>query len=256
MNTSGWGLREDNVCRDSSDGYWPKGKKLMEFHWPMANCTVLHNQINVLSLFSPFTSLWRTFNAQTCSRWGTERRGSTWKRWQMCEKLRGSSGLLVSAFDLQDWRTASQGFSCCSIFLLRLQRECKNWRDSVMWRILHRCCICFSRSDRHFVFMLLTCRLYVLWPRSPVVNIWLNPSGWFAIVNIVRTSVSGQNPRRTTGTTKMMSVFHVCCREKSESQAWSWEQQRSLMSQAFVWSINSSDHILMFSVFLVKLNMC
>lgn len=27
MNTSGWGLREDNVCRDSSDRYWPKGRK-------------------------------------------------------------------------------------------------------------------------------------------------------------------------------------------------------------------------------------
>ncbi len=35
-----------------------RGKKLMEFHWPMANCTVLHNQINVLSpsfLHSPLS---------------------------------------------------------------------------------------------------------------------------------------------------------------------------------------------------------
>lgn len=51
-----------------------------------------------LCLFSPFTSLWGTFKAQTCSRvWGTKRRESARK--QMCEKVRGSSGLLVRAFD-------------------------------------------------------------------------------------------------------------------------------------------------------------
>lgn len=160
-------------------------EKLMEFHWPMANCTVLHNQINVLSpffFFSPFASLWGTFNAQTRSCRSREGGGAPEKCWQMYEKMfSGFSGLLAGVFDLQDWRMVSQGFGCRCIFLLWLQRECKKWRDSVMWKIMHRCCICFSRSERHFVFMQLMRCLYVLWPRSVVENIWLNLSGWFAI---------------------------------------------------------------------------
>lgn len=52
-------------------------EKLMEFHWPMANCTVLHNQINVLSLsFFLRLHLWGTFNAETCSGWNREGGGA------------------------------------------------------------------------------------------------------------------------------------------------------------------------------------
>lgn len=215
--------REDNVSRASSGGYWPRGRKADGISLTlMASCTMLHKQINVVSpsfLQSPF---WGTFNAQTC--WCREAREhlktftDEWETVPCC-----SSGLLVSAFDLRDWRTASQSFSCRCIFLLRLQRECRKWRDPVMWKILHRFCMCFPHSERHFVFTLWTCCLYVLWPRSTVENIWLNPSGWFTILSFIRISVQGQDLWLTTGTTMMKSVFHVCwgyiC------QAWSWEQR-------------------------------
>lgn len=129
MNASGWGLREDNVCRASSDGYWPKGEKADGIPLTYGKLLrVTQPDQCPLSLFSPFTSLWGTFNAQTCSRWGTEAGGGEHLKmltdvWESV--LWSSSGLLVSAFDLRDWGTASQGFSCCCIFLLRLQRECK-----------------------------------------------------------------------------------------------------------------------------------
>lgn len=125
MNTSGWGQREDNVCRNSSDGYWPKGKKAdgISLTYGKLLCVTQPDQCP-LSLFSPFTSLWGTFNAQTCSCWETERHLKTLTDvWESV--LWGSSGLLVSAFDLRDWRMASQGFSCCCIFFFWLQRECK-----------------------------------------------------------------------------------------------------------------------------------
>lgn len=184
--------------------------------WQTAPCFTTRSMYS-LSLFSIPFSL-GAFNAPTCSGWGTQRWRSTWKAltdvWESV--LRGSSGLLVRAFDLRDWRTASQGFGCCCIFLVWLQRECKKQRETpVMWKILHRCCVCFSHSVRHFVFMQLACCFYVLWPRSAVENIWLIPSGWAAIVNFIRTIALGQHRWLTTGTTKMLPVFQVWCREKS-----------------------------------------
>lgn len=79
------------------------------------------------SLFSPFASLWGTFNAETCACLGNQEVVEHLKMltdvWESVLR-----GLLVSAFDVRDWRTASQGFSYCCIFLHWLLRECKKQR--------------------------------------------------------------------------------------------------------------------------------
>lgn len=115
MNTSVWGRKEDNVCRDSSDGYWPNGgKSWWNFIdlWQTAPCCTPRS-MSPLPLFCIHLPLEGFLNARACSRRGAGEEageGAPEKRWQMCETPRGSSGLLVSAFDLRDWRTASRGF--------------------------------------------------------------------------------------------------------------------------------------------------
>lgn len=198
-----------------------------------------------LCLFSPFTSLWGTFKAQTCSRvWGTKRRESTWK--QMCEKLRGS----VWSGRLRDGEPRFQLLlyipPATSEGMYEIRRFC-DVEDPQMLRMLPLAQrdILYSRCW-HAAFMF--CEQGHRSKMSDEIRL-VDLRFW-----ILRTSVPDLNIRCTTGTKKMMSVFHVCCREKSGSQAWSWEQHRVLMSKTFVWSRNSYYHTLMFTIFLFNLN--
>lgn len=157
-----------------------------------------------LSCFSPFTSLWGTFNIQSCSCWGTERQSSTWKHWQISEKM--FLGIVGKSFWSARLKDSQPRFHLLLYILLltsegmeEIERFCDVEDPAQM---LHA-----SLTLRHFVFMLLMCCLYVLWPRSVIENIWLNPSGWFVILNFIRTSTLGQNPWLTLGTTKRYQWF-------------------------------------------------
>lgn len=182
--------------------------------WQTAPCFTTRSMYS-LPLFSIHFSL-GAFNAQTCSGWGTQRWRSTWKRWQMCEKLFCEAPQvcwwerLICEIEGRRAKASAAVVSSSSDF----RGNGRNREIPVMWKISHRCCICFSHSERHFVFTQLACCFYVLWPRS-VENIWLIPYGWVSILNFIRTIALGQHPWLTTGTTKMLSVFQVFCRKKS-----------------------------------------
>lgn len=229
----------------------------MEFHWPVANCAVLHNQINVLApsfLRSPLSGGLLMLKLVLVG--GTGRRRSTWRRRQMCEKvlLRGSSGLLVSAFDLRDRRTASQGFGCRCILLRRLHRECKKWRGPVMWKIpcktLHALLRLWGTFRIHAVDVPPLC------PVTKVGGgIHLIKSLWLICSREFYEDKRAGSKCLTYNRHNKDDVSVSCRLEREICQARSWEQ-RSLMSQTFVWSINSYDHILTFSILLSYLNMC
>lgn len=78
MNTSGWGLREDNVCRDSSDRYWPKGRKAdgISLTYGKLHSVTQPDQCPLSLSFFLRLHLWGTFNAQTCSGWNREGGGA------------------------------------------------------------------------------------------------------------------------------------------------------------------------------------
>lgn len=97
-------------------------------------------------------------------------------------------------------------------------------------------------TQKHFAFILSTCCLYVLWPRPSVENIWLNPSGWIWNLKACWIKISDiQHAQK-----KMMFVFHLCCRDKSGSQACSWEKACGFS--------RVRRHTFMFCIFLFNLN--
>lgn len=157
-----------------------RGGKLMKFHWPTANCTVLHNQINVLSASFPHSPL--------------------------------SGGLLklklVPVFEIRKvgehlktltgvWETVRiPRIVCESVWSGRAKDDeplcippatsegMYEIRDSVMWKI-HRCfCVCFHSLTETFciqaVDMLPLCsltkvigwkyRIQFVWIFSSVLN--------------------------------------------------------------------------------------
>lgn len=174
-----------------------RGKKLMEFHWPMANCTVLHAQINVPSpsfLHSPPSGgLFKRSGLFSSGSGGGGGGGSTWKTltdvWDTA-RLLTIVGKCVWSARLKDGEprfSAAAVYSSCDFRGNVRNRE-------IVWcgRSFAGCCICFPSQWETF---------RILAVEGPPLCSVTEVSGWkhlieslWLILNITRTSVPGQNP--------------------------------------------------------------
>lgn len=215
-----------------------KGKELMGFHWPMANCTALRNQINVLApsfLVSPLSGGLLMLKLLLVG-----------EQLQTSTDVRKCSARLLRIVGESVWSAGLWDGEPRFRLVLYIPPSDFTGNDRKR-KILFRCSV--ASLSLWETFCIHAVNLYVLWPRSAVGNIWLNLSGWFAILNLTGKSMPGQNVRRTTGTTKDNVI--VSCLQ------W-WEKLSGLKLRATqefdVWSIMSHHHILMFRSFFFQLN--
>lgn len=165
----------------------------MGFHWPMANGSMLHNQINGLSLcLIPRSRLSGGLLMLRLVRRHLKTSAD------MCEKSAARDRRL-KLFDLHCVARRAEGFSAARVNSSTSQRMSGIYRNLQMLLMLIVSSTHITAADAH--------RLYVRWPRSAAEKAWLNVSVWCASVNFMRTSVSGQCRRREKGWLCFMSGF-------------------------------------------------